>query len=153
LRVAYESTSARWVRLYSSRREQPTPLGVSMRTVRRTVDPGHEEAIEDLRDSEGHVLAVVAVVANCGEEGVRNDERLADAIIVRLAPGQRRELVGLLSNAEGEDVRVVLVAASCEEYARRRQEGPGTIAGAPTGPDQSPVGSPAAPRRSGDRFG
>jgi hypothetical protein len=109
-----------------------------MRTVRRTVDPGHEEAIEDLRDSDGQALALVAVVAKCGEEGIRNDERLSDAMIVRLAPGQRRELLGLFSNAEGEGVRVVLVATSCEEYARRRQEGQsaGTIALAPAGTDE-----------------
>ena len=121
-----------------------------MRTVRRTVDPGHEEAIEDLLDSDGHTLAVVAVVAKCAEEGIRNDERQADAMIVRLAPGQRRELLGLRTNAKGEDVRVVLVATSCEEYDRRRQEGRsrGTIVGAPTGSDKPPTASPAADDRS-----
>jgi hypothetical protein len=124
-----------------------------MRTVRRTIDPGHEEAIEDLLDRDGRTLAVVAVVAKCGEEGIRNDERLADAMIVRLIPGQRRELLGLRTNAESEDIRVVLVAVSCEDYERRRQGERRTFTDAPTGPDTSATESAAAPRRSDDRSG
>jgi hypothetical protein len=117
-----------------------------MRTVRRTIDPGHEEAIEDLVDSDGHTLAVVGVVAKCGEEDIPSDERLADAMVVRLVPGQRRELLGLRSNSESEDVRVVLVAVSCEDYERRRQGERRTFTDAPTGPERPPTESAAAPR-------
>jgi hypothetical protein len=114
-----------------------------MRTVRVTVDPGHEEAIEDLRDSDGQALAVVAVVAKCGAEAARGDERTYDALIVRLAPGDRRELVSIFRNAQGEELRVVLIAVSCADYEQRGQGGSvrGTIAAAPTGPHGPPVRS------------
>src|SRR5918994_3192493 len=102
---------------------EPTLPGVSMRTVRVTVDPGHEEAIEDLRDSDGQALAVVAVVAKCGAEAARGDERTYDALVVRLAPGDRRELVSIFRNAQGEELRVVLIAVSCADYEQRGQGG------------------------------
>ena len=109
-----------------------------MRTVRLTVDPGHEGAIEDLQLSDGQKLAVVAVVAKCGVEAAADDERTSDALIVRLAPGDRRELVGF-RNPEGEELRVVLIAVSCEDYERPAR---GTVADAPTGRTGPPLGSP-----------
>lgn len=114
-----------------------------MRTVRVTVDPGHEGAIEDLRDRDGQTLAVAAVVAKCGVDAAGGDERTSDALIVRLAPGDRRELVGIFRNAQGEELRVVLIAVSCEDYEQRGQGGSlrGTIPSAPTGPQGPPVRS------------
>ncbi len=111
-----------------------------------TVEPGHEEVIEEVQDDAGRVVAVVARVAKCGQPPRSDIEHTADAVVYHLAPGERRDVKERYKSAEGARLRIKLVARSCEEPTGTHtpagrsatEQASGTIVSAPRTGDSEP---------------